>query len=317
MRLPDFIIIGAAKAGTTSLYALLDRHPQIFMPKTKEPEFFARDDRYDAGIDEYGAAFANARDDQIVGEASTIYSLSPFFSETARRMKKHLPHAKLIYVMREPVSRAYSYYVQIIKNYQNSTNDPVVHRSFEEFVLPEAWKDAAPRDKVFARFDSHLPDVPELCLAGSEYALQIEAYLEHYSRNQILFLKFEDFISNRPAALRKITDFLGVDPLETLIFSEAAVTRNVSKDHFQDLEQQVKLDRLRSQTGSLWGIRKFLPQGLRSELKRYLSNIPSQGSPYTPPPMQPTTKALLQARFAGQKDRLSALTGLTFKAWGW
>ena len=77
MRLPDFVLIGAAKAGTTSLYALLDRHPDIFMPKVKEPEFFARDDRYAEGIESYAAAFAAAAPGQIAGEASTIHSLSP------------------------------------------------------------------------------------------------------------------------------------------------------------------------------------------------------------------------------------------------
>lgn len=317
MRLPDFIIIGAAKAGTTSLYALLDSHPQVFMPRIKEPEFFARDDRYVAGIDTYSAAFADARDDQIVGEASTIYSLSPLFGDTARRMKKHLPQAKLIYVMREPVSRAYSYYLQILKNYQNVTRDPVIHRSFEEFILPEARKGAAPRDKVFSHVNAHLPDVPELCLAGSEYVQQIEMYLEHYSRDQILFLKFEDFVADRPATLRKITNFIGVDPLEATIFSEETITRNVSKDHFQNLGQQIKLDRLRAQSGGLWGIRKLLPKSLRGEIKRYFTATPPQDLSHVPQPMQPATKALLQTRFVAQKDRLSTLTGLTFEAWGW
>ena len=114
MKLPDFIIIGAAKAGTTSLYALLDRHPDIFMPAHKEPEFFARDDHYAKGIDSYATLFEGATPHQQVGEASTLYSLAPFFGHTAGRIKAHLPQVKLIYVMREPVARAYSFYVQLI-----------------------------------------------------------------------------------------------------------------------------------------------------------------------------------------------------------
>ena len=90
MTLPDFIIIGAAKAGTTSLYAMLDRHPDIFMPRQKEPEFFARDDLYAQGLDSYAENFAGAEPGQVVGEASTLYSLSPLFGQTAARIKDHL-----------------------------------------------------------------------------------------------------------------------------------------------------------------------------------------------------------------------------------
>jgi hypothetical protein len=317
MRLPDFVIIGAAKAGTTSLYALLDRHPEVYLPRIKEPEFFARDDRYANGIEAYAASFADARSDQIVGEASTIYSLSPLFGDTAVRMKKHLPQAKLIYVLREPVSRAYSYYVQILKNYQNITNDPVINRTFEEFILPEARNEAAPRGKVFSHINAHLPDVPELCLAGSEYVQQIEAYLAHYDCEQILFLRFEDFVADRPATLRKITDFLGVDPLDEEVFDDAAVTKNVSKDHFQALEQQVALERLRGRSAGIWHLRKLLPKGLRDMLKTRVAGSASKDTVHAPQPMKPETKALLKTRFAAQKDRLRALTGLTFEDWGW
>ena len=93
MTLPDFIIIGAAKAGTTSLYAMLDRHPDIFMPRQKEPEFFARDDLYAQGLDSYAENFAGAKPGQVVGEASTLYSLSPLFGQTAARIKEHLPES--------------------------------------------------------------------------------------------------------------------------------------------------------------------------------------------------------------------------------
>ena len=74
MALPDFFVIGAAKAGTTSLYALLDQHPDIFMPEVKEPEFFARDDLYDtgAGLKAYESTYDAAGHGQLIGEASTL-----------------------------------------------------------------------------------------------------------------------------------------------------------------------------------------------------------------------------------------------------
>ncbi|PYC46421.1 hypothetical protein DI396_15600 [Litorivita pollutaquae] len=102
----DFFIIGAAKAGTTSLHARLQAHPDLFLTEPKEPEFFARDDRYEAGIDSYAALFTDAKPGQLRGDASTLYSLAPLFPKTAERIKTHCPEAKFIYMLREPVNRA-------------------------------------------------------------------------------------------------------------------------------------------------------------------------------------------------------------------
>jgi hypothetical protein len=313
MRLPDFFVIGAAKAGTTSLYALLDRHPGIFMPRVKEPEFFARDDLYAQGIESYAGKFTEARPDQIVGEASTIYSLAPFFPSTARRIHQHVPDARLIYVMRQPVDRAYSFYVQILKNYQNVTRDYAVHRSFEDFVLPERHARAAPREKVFSKVNDHLPDLPDLCLAGSDYVAQIESYLAYFPRRNMLFLTFEDFVRDRRAALRQITDFIGAEPLADGVFDEKGVTTNVSKAHFAALNEAASLQGFRRKAGPLWGLRQMLPRGVRRNLRRSLANI---GQPeHEPPRMQPATRSLLSARFLPQIDRLSELTGLEFERW--
>jgi hypothetical protein len=313
MRLPDFFVIGAAKAGTTSLYALLDRHPGIFMPEIKEPEFFARDDLYGQGIEGYAEKFAAARADQIVGEASTIYSLAPFFPKTAERIHRHVPDAKLIYVMRQPVERAYSFYVQILKNYQNVTRDYAVHRSFEDFILPERHARAAPRDKAFSRVNDHLPDMPDLCLAGSDYVAQIESYLAYFPRRNMLFLTFEDFVRDRRAALRQITDFLGAEPLADQVFDEKGVTTNISRAHFAALQEAASLQGFRRKAGPLWGLRQMLPRGLRRNLRR---NLAGMGRPeHEPPKMQPETRSLLSQRFLPQIARLSELTGLEFEGW--
>ena len=315
MTLPDFIIIGAAKAGTTSLYALLDRHPDIFMPTPKEPEFFARDDRYADGIDRYAELFADAAPHQKVGEASTIYSLAPFFGQTAQRIKTHLPDVKLIYVMREPVSRAYSFYVQLIKNYQNVTGDHNVHRTFEEFIAPERDATVAPRDKVLSSANDHLPDDPELCLSGSDYVQQIDAYLAQFPREQILFLTFEAFVSDRIATLRRITDFIGVSPLPDSVFSQDGVTRNVSSDHFAALGGDIAARNMRARAGGVWTFRKLIPQNLRRRLKAFLGRRRSRGGTHVPAPMRSDTRHRLEARFAAGRDALEARTGLDLSDW--
>ncbi|MEM9579986.1 MAG: sulfotransferase [Pseudomonadota bacterium] len=317
MALPDFFVIGAAKAGTTSLYALLDQHPQIFMPEVKEPEFFARDDLYNApgALAGYEASYDGARAGQIIGEASTIYSLSPFFPDTAARIHAHVPQARIIYVLREPVARAYSFYQQIIKNYQNATRDYAVHRSFEEFVLPARHAKAAPAHKVLSVYNAHLPDTPELCLAGSDYLMQIDAYLRFFPRDRILFLKFEDFVADRPAALAQITAFLGVPPLPPEIFAQAQVTRNVSSTHFGKMGEEAKVESLKRRFGPAMALKSILPTGLRQRLLNWARQLSPESTDHLPPPMSPQTRALLQTRFAPQIDALSEQTGLDLDSW--
>ena len=86
MRLPDFIVIGAAKSGTTALCADLALKDDVFVTTPKEPEFFARDDRHAEGLESYARLFEGACPDQVCGEGSTLYTLSPHFPQTAARM---------------------------------------------------------------------------------------------------------------------------------------------------------------------------------------------------------------------------------------
>jgi hypothetical protein len=315
MRFPDFIIIGAAKAGTTSLYKVLTRHPDIFMPTPKEPEFFARDDRYAAGIAEYARLFEAAAPDQICGEASTIYSLSPLFPHTAGRIRTHVPQAKLIYVLREPVARAYSYYVQLVKNRQNASQSPAVARSFEECVFPAAYPGRVRGSDFFAGFDGHLPDDPELFLAGSDYIGQIATYLTEFERSQIHFVLFEDFMRRPDQTLAGILSFLGVDPAR---LSGAATARaNVSQDHFARLGETARVAALRRRLGPFDALSRRLPPGIRQAARQMLMRMRPAGGPegHVPRPMLPETHLRLDARFRPDRPRITALTGLDLAIW--
>jgi hypothetical protein len=315
VRLPDFVIIGAAKAGTTSLYKVLTQHPDIFMSNPKEPEFFARDDRYEQGIDSYAALFADAQAHQVCGEASTLYSLSPLFPETAARLHAHVPKARLIYVLREPVSRAYSYYVQLVKNYQNATQDYRVHRSFEECLFPDRFPARAPREKFFAPFDSHLPDDPEVFLAGSDYLHQISAYLKHFDKSQILFLTFEDYLSDRRAVIEKVCAFLGVDP--SRIDTSRDERANISQDHFNTVTRTLAIGKAKQRLGPFSALGRLLPQKLRRRLRDLVVGTRPQleSREHLPAPMQKDTAEALQRRFAADRAALETLTGLSFDAW--
>lgn len=312
MRFPDFIIIGAAKAGTTSLYDHLARHPGIFASAVKEPEFFAREEPDEAGLARYAAHFRNARPDQLCGEASTIYSLSPHFPAAPARIASTIPDVRLIYIMREPVSRAYSYYVQIVKNYQNGTGDHSVNRTFEDFIDDDAQR--GPRDKFFAPFDGHLPDTPGLVLDGSDYALQIGRYLEFFPSERFLFLIFEEFIRDPGATLDRVCAFLGVAPMEAAGQNSRGPS-NVAADHFRRAGEVRIVKELQSRYPPLARLVARLPRTQRAAVRRVVTGLHHRiAAPgpraFVPPPMAETTQATLRRRFSRARPALAEMTGI-------
>jgi Sulfotransferase domain len=110
-RPPNFIIIGAMKSGTTSLFHYLQAHPQAHMSPLKEVEFFVEERNWRRGFDWYRAQFAGAHPETIaIGEVSTTYTKYPEFKGVPERIAKHLPDARLIYVLRDPIERIRSHY---------------------------------------------------------------------------------------------------------------------------------------------------------------------------------------------------------------
>jgi len=178
-RLPDFLIIGAAKSGTTSLHRYLERHPQLFMSTPKEPEFFSIDSVFARGEAWYRDLFRDARDDQVCGEASTSYTRWPQVPDANGRIAHMLPGVKLVYLMRHPVDRSYSQYAHDMRRQ--------VAMTFEQ---------ALEQNSMYV--DSSL------------YMKQIRRYLEHYDREAMLFLFSSDLRKNPDGLLRQVQDFLGV-----------------------------------------------------------------------------------------------------------
>lgn len=199
LRLPNFVIIGAAKSGTTTLYEYLLRHPDVMMPELKEPEFFSRNEVYSRGMDWYGSLFTTANPAQLCGEASTTYSRWPHTADAASRLARKLPEVKLIYLMRNPVERAYSHYAHHMRLGITCTFEEALERS-NEYV------------------DCGL------------YMMQISRYLRYFGQDRFLFL-FTDDLKNDPAGtLQTMQSFLGL-PVEQL--TEPPITANKGgADHF-------------------------------------------------------------------------------------
>jgi sulfotransferase family protein len=184
--LPNFLVIGAIKSGTTSLHRYLRRHPQVFTSKRKEPEFFASGGKvgtWDRGLRWYEDLFAEAGDALAVGEASISYTQYPLYEGVPARIAQVLPDVRLVYLVRHPIDRMVSHFWMRIRN----------GRETEKSI-----------DKAL-HTDSHYLDI-------SRYAMQIEQYLEYFSLERILIVKSEDLRAEREATLGRIFGFLGVDP---------------------------------------------------------------------------------------------------------
>lgn len=202
--LPDFLLIGGAKCGTTSLYDWLSAHPSILPASKKEVHYF--DYNFFRGEDWYRSHFALAgtADGCITGEGSVSYLSNRWAPARAARK---LPHAKLIVVLRNPVDRAYS-------QFQMSRWETLeVCESFEEAI---AWEQERLRPEL-ARIErdrryNSLEFGVWSYLARSRYAEHLERWLDLFPREQFLFLRAEDMFADPYSALERIDDFLGLSP---------------------------------------------------------------------------------------------------------
>lgn len=195
---PNFLVIGAARAGTTTLHHCLADHPDVLVPKEKQPEphFFYKDREFAKGVEAYRErCFAHWRGEKAVGEVSA----STLFSEkAARRVADMYPAMRLVCSFREPVERAYS-------NYWHSVRNGVETLSFEEAVTTETTR--------LAELEGEWREIaPFAYLGRSEYGPQLEAWLRYFPIDQFHFLLFEDLVRDPSSVARDLFRFLGVDP---------------------------------------------------------------------------------------------------------
>jgi hypothetical protein len=178
--LPNFLIIGAARCGTSYLASNFRSHPEIFVPTEKELHFFERD--YDKGMDFYESYFPDNADTKFkaVGEATPAYL---YFPDMPERIHEHLPDAKLIASLRNPVDTAYSLYW---KAYSNDERTRAI--TFEEKLETE------PR-----------------MIRGGRYHEQLSRYTKYFPRENLYIVIYEEMIRRPEEELRKLFRFLGVD----------------------------------------------------------------------------------------------------------
>ncbi|MHC5035158.1 MAG: sulfotransferase family protein [Planctomycetota bacterium] len=204
--LPNFLIIGAAKSGTTSLHHYLRQHPEIFMCPKKDTFFFDFDGqepnyggpgdtawyrgRAVVRLEAYQALFAEAASEKAVGEACAQYLYDP---RAAERIHRHIPDAKLIAVLRDPVERAYSSFLQQVRDGYETTDDFAEALALEKERLRHNWRPIWHYGKRGFYFE------------------QIERYLRLFDPSQLRLYLYEDLQESPTGMLQDIFAFLGVD----------------------------------------------------------------------------------------------------------
>jgi hypothetical protein len=180
-RLPTFIVIGAMKAGTTSLFHYLDEHPEVYMSPLKEVDFFVEEGNWARGLDWYARQFDGAGGAVAVGEASTIYTKYPRYGGVPERISQHLPDVRLVYVLRDPIDRLRSHFEhrRLVGNERRSLAEAIAS-------------------------DPSYVDT-------SRYGMQLERYLEHFPPDRILLLTSEALKTRRGETVREVYRFLGID----------------------------------------------------------------------------------------------------------
>jgi hypothetical protein len=197
--LPDFLILGAQKAGTTALYAYLRWHPQVTGPSFKEVSFF---DRHYARGERWYRAHLPIRRSGIVGEASPSYLFHPLAPE---RVASMVPRARLIVLLRNPVDRAFSHYQHEVA----LGREPL---SFEDALAREDERMQGELERMLRdpTYFSHAWWNYTYAARG-RYAEQLERWLAAFARDQLLVLFTEELAGDTAGTYRRVLDFLGVD----------------------------------------------------------------------------------------------------------
>lgn len=195
MRL-DFLVMGAQKSGTTALAYFLMQHPEIYIPAEKEMHFFDDDAFFKScgSVDytEYHKDFDAPPGARVVGEATPIYM---YWRPATERIKQYSPSIKMIFILRNPIDRAYSHYRWLQKVMRNES-------------LPFSVAIRLERIRRLRRFPRQTRKYSYI--DRGYYARQIKRLLQYFSLSQMLFIKTEDLRDNHESTLYRVFDFLGV-----------------------------------------------------------------------------------------------------------
>jgi Sulfotransferase family len=310
---PNFFIVGAPKAGTSSLYHYLDQHPDIYMSPIKEPCYFSLESRPEnfvpylrargerteretheylqgpmdrklsGGIvrewDDYRRLFAHVSGERAVGEASVAY----LWSKTAAAgIAERFPEARILMVLRSPADRAFSQYLHAL-------SDCHISQSFREYV------------KASLRHSGEGMGIHEPFLEMGFYAEQVQRYLKYFPRDQIGIWFYEETLVRPREFMREVLEFLGVDPE----FEPDTSTRY----HEPRIARLVKPNQMLQRLRVVEMCRRITPAPIKSLLRRVVYR--PKGSVQ----MLQEDRALMLDFYRSDIHRLEEILGRDLGAW--
>lgn len=235
MTLPSFLIIGAMKAGTTTLYEDLLPVNGLWLPPQKEPDDMATPAvETEAGLTSYKAKYASCPVGSMSGDASTAYAKMPTYTGVPARAKRLLGEdIRIIYMTRDPVKR-------VISQYHHLWGLEMEHRPINQAVLED-----------------------EQYVAYSRYSWQLQPWIDTFGTDRVMVVRFEDYLADRPAQLAKICAFLGTVPP---VDGPDETHRNKSEGKRVVLEGSLAQKFAHSRL-YLFTIKPLIPTSLRDKLK--------------------------------------------------
>ena len=289
-KTPNFICLGAQKAGTTTLHDILKQHPDIYLPEDKEAPFFNEDETYNKGLDwwmkEY---FADYDGKKLLGVMTPEYL---YYEEVPARIFNDCgPDIKLIVILRQPVDRAYSNYLMSKR------------RGYELLPFFEAIDQETERIKKGSLERNYLSYIRR-----SQYVGQIKRYLDLYKKDQILFLCFEtDIRENLKSTIQRVQEFIGVEPLDLNTDFKSNPAMEVRSSKFQQLFHRKFFAK---------SVYQFImPAGLRRRIREKL-NVMNRKKLSSDNRLTKDEKKQVYARFfASEKEELESITGLDLNHW--
>lgn len=298
MTLPNFLVIGAGKSGTSSLYRYLGQHPQIYMSPLKEPRFFAFEgQKLDfrgpgdkeglrssvVDIESYRRLFDGVSGEKAIGEASPLYMYSP---KVIERIEHYIPETKLIAILRDPAERAYSAFLHMVRDGREPLDD-----------FAEALREEEARVKR-----NYAPGWRYK--EGGFYYAQLSRYFERFGKEQIRVFLYEDLKTDPAVLLRDVFEFLGVDdgfvPNMSTRYNVSGVPRNKNWHTFLTKPNPIKAS-----------MKPFVSARLRRRLKHGLKNRNLD----EPPQLSPETRRQLIEVYREDVSRLQDLIQRDLSHW--
>lgn len=305
MKMPNFIIIGAPRAGTTALHYYLTQHPQVYMSSQKEPNFFAFENgkvdfrcpdsqeleknlvaHSTPTLEAYHHLFRGVTTEIAIGEASPLYLASP---GTPQRIKQQIPDVKLIAILRDPVERAYSHFTQSARGSKDG-NPAEFMQVLHQEEQNGTWGEA--------RFFVH----------QGLYYTYLKRYLEVFDHSQVKTYLFEDFESYPEKVMQDLFTFIGVDstfiPDISVKYNTSGIAKNKSLDFLLSRGNPIKPI-----------LKKVLPGSVVSKLASLQTQVQNQNLIKAPTLTPKDRRELIEKYFKADILRLQDLIQRDLSIW--